>query len=426
MKKRTKYIILGCAGAGILLAGFIAARGSGGSVAVKIEPVTARDLVASVTASGQIQPQRKVDISADITGRITRLLVKEGDTVSRGQLLLEIDPSQYTADVERASASVSGSRAQAAQARASLKQARANYERIAELRDRNPKLVSADQIEKLRTELEVQRAMLENSEYAVEQAEAGLRNARSALNKATIVAPMSGRITRLNVELGETAIMGTLNKDAATLLTIADMSAMETKVKVGETDISHIQPGDSAVVQIDAFPDSTFRGVVTNVSNSSVKAGAGGVSTDQSVDYEVTVQLFQVPPNARPDFTTQAKIITATRRQVIAIPNIALTVRENTPVASKDSPAPFGQTSSSGKPGERDVEGVFIIDAANKVTFRPVRVGVSGDGYFEVVNGLRVGERIVAGPYQAIRELKDGTTIRAAVTKDQSSEKSRK
>jgi HlyD family secretion protein len=424
MTKRTKYFILGAVGLGVLLVSLLA-KGSGRAVAVKIETVEPRDLVASVTASGQIQPQTKVDISADITGRITRLLVKEGDTVTKGQLLLEIDPSQYAADVERAAATVSGSRAQAAQARANLRQARMNYERVAELRDRNPKLVSADQIERLRTELEVQRSMLENAEYGVEQAEASLRNARSMLSKATIVAPMSGRVTRLNVEVGETAIMGTLNKDAATLLTIADMSTMETKVKVGETDISQIHIGDSAIVQIDAFPDTTFRGVVTKVSNSSIKgANAVGLSTDQSVDYEVTVQLLGIPPNARPDFTTQAKIITATRRQVLTIPNIALTVRENTPIVSADSPAIFGRTTSSRPVGQRDTEGVFVVDEKNKVSFRPVRVGVSGDGYFEVLGGLREGERIVAGPYQAIRELKDGMTVRAVAT-DKSSGKSR-
>lgn len=416
MQKRTKSLVIGGTVLAIVVI-VLAALNGGNSVAVKIETVEPRDLVASVSASGKVQPKTKVDISADISGRITRLAVKEGDTVTQGQFLLEIDPSQFAADVDRAVATVAGNQAQATQARASLRQSRSNYDRIAELRDRNPALVSADQIEKLRTEIDVNRALLETAEYNVVQAEAGLRNARSAMKKATIVAPMTGRITRLNIQLGETAIMGTLNRDAATLLTIADMSTLETKVKVDETEISRIRVGDSAIIQIDAFPDTTFRGIVTDISNSSIsKSSITGATSDQAVDYEVTVQLLNVPPNTRPDFTSQARIITATRRQVLSVPIIALTVRENTPIVNGDAPLTIGGNKASQPVGQKDVEGVFVIGDDKKVTFRPVKVGVSGENYFEVLSGLRKGEKIVAGPYQAIRELKDGASVRQADT----------
>jgi HlyD family secretion protein len=224
---------------------------------------------------------------------------------------------------------------------------------------------------------------------------------------------MSGRITRLNVENGETAIMGTLNKDAATLLTIADMSVLETKVKVDETDVARIQLGDSAVIQIDAFPDTTFIGKVTKISNSAVK-GATSMqqNADQAVDYEVTIQLLNTPTETRPDFSATAKIITATRKRALSIPIIALTVRENEALAKGDTAVGLGKPKPKKEVGKKDVEGVFVIGKDNKVTFRPVKVGIAGEKHFEVLNGLKGGEKIVAGTYQAIRELKDGAVIR--------------
>jgi len=412
MKTRKQYILGGAILALIVLVvigAISAARGK--TVEVKIEPVTKRSLVASVQAAGQVQPHTKVDISTDITGRITRLAVKEGDIVTKGQFLLEIDPSQYRATVERNVAAVASTRAQSAQAKATYLQSKRSFERIQELKRRNPALVSDDQLEQARTTMDVNRAAYDNAVHGVDQAEAGLRDAQSSLAKTTIVAPISGRVTRLNVEQGETAIMGTLNKDAATMLTISDMRDLETKVKVDETDVSHIMVGDSALIDIDAFPDTTFRGVVTEISSSSLKAA--GTSTDQAVDYEITIKLLNVPPDTRPDFSTQAKIITATRSNVLSIPIIALTIRENTPMTSDDSVLKLGKKNV--KPvGKRDAEGVFVIGTGNKVMFRPVKVGIAGEKYFEVLSGLREGERVVAGTYQAIRDLKDGTRVRQA------------
>ena len=227
---------------------------------------------------------------------------------------------------------------------------------------------------------------------------------------------MSGRVTRLNVQEGETAIMGTLNKDAATLLTISDMSLLETKVKVDETDVSRISIGDSTVVQIDAFPDTTFTGRVSEISNSSIKgvSSATGNPADQAIDYEVTIQLLNAPPTTRPDFSATAKIITDTRKNVLSIPIIALTVREDS-LAKRDSGAvTLAKTTSDKQVGKRDVEGVFVVGKDNKVTFKPVKVGIAGEKYFEVVDGLKEGDRIVGGTYQAIRELKDGSRVKSS------------
>jgi len=417
MQKRTKTIVAVVALAAVVLVGVIAwTRGRSKGVEVKIDPVGTRDLVASVTASGQVASHTKVDVASDVSGRITKLSVKEGDVVKKGQFLLQIDPSQYQAAVVRNVAAVASSHAQVAQAKATLAQAQSTYNRTLDLQKRNPTLVSADQIDQLRTAVTVNQALVDNALHGVAQADASLQDAQSSLDKTTIVSPIDGQVTRLNVEQGETAIQGTLNKDAATLLTVSDMSNLETKVKVNETDVAHVKVGDSAIVSIDAFPDTTFRGRVTEIANSSLTATTTSTSsntTDQAVDYYVTVQLLNPPPQTRPDFSATAKIVTDTRKQVLAIPIIALTIRDNTPVNGGDSAAALGTTPVK-QVGKIDVDGVFVVGSDNKVTFRPVKVGIAGEQYFEVLSGLKPGEKIVTGTYQAIRDLKDGTVVRAA------------
>ncbi|HRN52942.1 MAG TPA: efflux RND transporter periplasmic adaptor subunit, partial [Gemmatimonadaceae bacterium] len=289
--------------------------------------------------------------------------------------------------------------------------ARRNYERQAEIRKTNVQLVSEAELEQLQTQHEVNEALVVAAQENVKQAEASLTDARWQLSRTNIYAPMAGKVTRLNVEVGETAIMGTLNRDAAILMTISDMSMLETKVKVDETDVSRINVGDSAVVQIDAFPDTTFIGRVVEISNSSVRGATGAAATDQAIDYEVTVRILNAPPETRPDFSSTAKIVTDTRSQTLSIPIIALTVRENEQLATNDGPPNAAQPTTP-QVGKRDVEGVFVVGADNKVTFKPVRVGIAGEKHFEVLEGLEAGTRIVAGTYQAIRELKDGQLIR--------------
>jgi len=417
MTKRTKFIVIGAV---VVVAGGLGfmqyKKGSKKGTEVRVEAVEKRDLVASVTASGQVTPRTKVDLSADITGKIVSLNVKMGDIVRRGQLVLQIDPQQFESQVQRAEAALANSRARLAQAKANLQQAENNYQRSADIKKTNATLISDEQIEQLKTSFEVNQALLEAATQDVRQSEASLKDARWQLSRTNIYAPMSGRVTRLNVENGETAVQGTFNKDAATLMTIADMSVLETKVKVDETDVSRISLGDSAVIQIDAFPDTTFIGRVVEVSQSSVRGTATGTG-DQAIDYEVKIRLLNPPTDTRQDFSATAKVITDTRVKVLAIPIIALTVRENEELKSGDSvpnsKAPVKQV------GKKDVEGVFVVDATNKVTFRPVKVGIAGEKYFEVLSGVKDGERIVGGTYQAIRELKDGTIVREAKQPEQ-------
>ena len=414
MSKRVKMSVFG--GVILVLAaigGLTAAKRGNKAVEVRTEQVQTRDLVASVTASGQVRPQTKVDLSSDITGKIVKLAVKEGQMVTKGQFLLQIDAQQAEAAVQRSAASLASSRAQMTQAQANLLQAQNSYNRTAAIKKSNPQLISDEQMEQLRTAVDVNSAMYQSSRHSVEQANASLRDAQSYLGKTSIYSPMSGRVTRLVVENGETAIQGTMNKDAATLLTIADMSVLETKVKVDETDVARISLGDSAVIQIDAFPDTTFIGKVTKISNSAVKGAASAQpSSDQAVDYEVTIQLVNTPPETRPDFSATAKIFTDTRKQALSIPIIALTVRENEALSKGDTAVGLGKAKPTKEVGKKDVEGVFVVAKDNKVTFRPVKVGIAGEKHFEVLSGLKKGDKIVAGTYQAIRELKDGALIR--------------
>jgi HlyD family secretion protein len=414
MSKKMKWGIFGVV---VLAGGAIfatsAARRGEKPTEVRIEAVDSRDLVASVTASGQVQPRTKVDVAADISGRIVRLAVKEGQMVRRGDFLLQIDPEQYEAAVQRAEAALSSAKAQAAQARANFLQAKRSYDRNMEMRSTNPQLVSDAEVEQTRTQMEVNQALQEAADHNVEQSNASVRDAKNSLGKTTILAPMSGRITRLVVEQGETAVPGTFNKDAATLLTISDMDVLETIVKVDETDVARIALGDSAQVQIDAFPDTTFIGKVVEISHSSVRGAATGATTEQAVDYEVRIQLMNPPQETRPDFSATAKVVTDIRTKALSIPIIALTVRENEELTGADSAVRVGTTPTK-EVGKRDVEGVFVVGADNKVTFRPVKVGIAGDRYFEVLSGLTAGERIVGGTYQAIRELKDGALVKEA------------
>jgi HlyD family secretion protein len=267
--------------------------------------------------------------------------------------------------VQRAEAALSAAKAQAAQAKANLLQAKRNYERSLEIKKANADLVSEEQLEQLKTTAEVNQALMEAADHNVEQSAASLKDAQSALDKTTIYAPMSGRITRLVVEQGETAVPGTFNKDAATLLTISDMSVLETKVKVDETEVARLSVGDSAVVQIDAFPDTTFIGKVVEISHSSVKnlAAGSGSNTEQAIDYEVKVQLLNPPSDTRPDFSATAKIVTDVRNEVLTIPIIALTVREDEELNAGDSALAVGRTPKK-EVGKKDVEGVFIVGSS--------------------------------------------------------------
>ena len=426
MSKRNK-VLLGGGGAVLLIilvmVSASAKREKG--IEVRFETVGRKDLVAAVTASGKIQPKKKVDISADITGRITRIAVREGDFVQKGQFLLQIDPTIYQANLQRAQAAMSQSEAGAVQARATRDQSARALTRTKELREQNPNLISQEQLEQAQTASDIAEANLTASLHLVEQSRAGLQEARDQLAKTHLIAPMAGRVTRLAVEEGEVAVPGTFSRETGLLLTISDLSVIQTKVQVDETDVVRLHLGDSVEVTIDAFPDTTFIGRVTKVSNSAILTAAsavGGSQSDRAVDYEVEITLSNPPTEVRPDLSATARIVTDTRKQALAIPIIALTVRDNTPISTEQrpgrgtaeaaTPAP-ADTGRHGAQGgnKKEAEGVFLVHNG-VATFHAVKVGIAGEENFEVVEGVHQGDTIVAGPYQAIRDLKEGARVR--------------
>lgn len=394
----------------VLGIGLATARGDD-VVSVRTEKVQRRDLVARVSATGHIEPKTSVDISADVSGRIVELTVEEGDDVKEGQLLLVIDDERFQAALQRAEASLADARAREAQARGNAEQARRDFERIRDLKERLPEMVTASEFETARTNSEVQGALLESAEHGVDIARAGVKEARDQLAKTVIRAPMSGRVTRLNVERGETAVVGTMNNPGSLLLTVSDLSVMEAVIEVDETDVPEISIGDSVAVRIDAFPNREFAGHVTTIGNSSLTPRSQ-LSSDQAIDFEVRVTLDDVDVDLRTDLSATADVITDVRKDALSIPIIALTLMDPDEFQAMPNENTDTGDSSATAGGKRDgVEGVFVVDGS-VARFRPVEVGIAGDRYFEVLGGLEEGATIVAGTFQAIRELSDGSQIR--------------
>ena len=275
MSKRNK-VLVGVGGTVVLvliiLVSASAKRERG--IEVRFEKVGRRDLVAAVTASGKIQPKKKVDVSPDITGRITQLAVREGDLVTKGQFLLQIDPTVYEANLQRAQATMASSEASLVQSNANRDQAQRALARTKEQHDQNPNLISQEQLEQAQTAFNVADAIATSAKHQVDQARAGVREAHDQLSKTHIVAPMTGRVTRLAVEEGEVAVPGTFSKDVGLLLTVSDLSVIQIKVNVDETDVVRLHLQDSVEVSIDAFPDTTFVGRVTKISNSAIRNAA--------------------------------------------------------------------------------------------------------------------------------------------------------
>jgi HlyD family secretion protein len=419
--KKKVLIVAGVVAAISVLGALSLRRGGEKGVEVRTEQVARRDLVSVVTASGKIEPVRKVDISADISGRVVQVLVQEGQMVERGAVLIRIDPSAFAANVRRAEASVSQARAREAQARSQLLQARTAAERAEQLSS-GDQLISRAELDQARTQAQVAEGELQAARFGVSQAQAALSEARDQASKTTISAPMAGRVTRLNIEEGETAVVGTMNNPGSLLLTIADLSTMQATVKVDETDVPGITVGDSTAVRIDAFPGQSFPGRVTRIGNSSIQPVTGAQGSEETVDYEVEITLDNPPADLRPDLSATAEIVTETRANALAVPIIALTVRDpegkKLRAADEEEEQAPGQTANQTRTQRiqqrtQEIEGVFVVDSG-KVTWVPVQVGIAGDRYFEVVKGLRGGEVVVSGTYQVIRELEADAPVKLA------------
>jgi HlyD family secretion protein len=396
MKRRTKILI----GVAVIVVAAIAVGVAKSRSGRDVTPVTmarvARmDLTSKVSANGKIDAQRKVDLSANVMGQIVNLAVREGDVVKKGTFLLQIDKKQLAATAQGAVASLQAlfsdrdaARANAVEAQQSFNRAQKNFEQ---------KIIPAADLDRARAAFQSAQANVGAIDKRIEQARANLTAAQDTLSKTTIRAPMDGIVTALPVEEGEVAVIGTMNNPGTKLLTIADMSVVEAVMEVDETDVPNVKVGQRATVTIDAYPNKTFSGVVTEVGSSPIQR-TPNVGAGEAVNFEVKIQLDNPPPGVRPGFSASADITTGARARVLAVPIPALVVREKP---------------GSGKGGAKpqDEEGVFAVDHG-AVKFVPVTTGLSGESNIEIIRGLSEGQQIVSGPFKALRELKDGSKVK--------------
>ena len=440
---RRKWIILGIVL--ILIAGGAGARmyfAGPDLPEVTAEALRMRDLEAIVSASGKIQPVRQVDISANQMGRVTRLAVVEGQRVKAGDFLLEIDPRSLSGQLERGEASVAAARSSLQQAQTAVVQAKANLDLAQQNLKRQQDLsreglTPRETLERAENEVAVRDAEykarvqeVETRQQQIRQEQASLSTTQYNLSQVIISSPMDGIVTRRNIEQGENVVVGTMNNAGTVLLTVADMSQIQAEIEVDETDIPNVKLGQAARITIDAVPDRTFRGHVTEIGNSPIQqAGAQGTATTEATNFKVVVTIDEPVPDVRPGFTCTAEITTDTRAGVVAVPIQSLTVREMLfdehdtlvreppPVRERNM---FGGAAAPATrpappeppPGQerRETEGVFVIRDGRAV-FTPVKVGIAGERYFEVLDGLGAGDQVITGPFATVRELSDGEGV---------------
>jgi len=383
-------------------------------VPVRLDVVERRDLIETVTASGNIRAGRVTDISAEVSARVTELLVEEGDDVEEGQLLLRLDPTQFSASVSRTEAALNQSRSQARQQEATLERARRELGRLADLYARDSLLVATQLIDDADTEVEIATRQLESLQFGVQQAQASLDEANERLSKTIFRASHAGTVTRLNVDEGETVIVGTMNNPGSLVLTISELSRVEAVLEVDETDIPYIALGDSTILELDAFPDQLFSGVVTEIGNSAIRPPASSAGSGQAaaIDFEVVITMAEPPEGIRPDLSATADIITATRKNSLSVPIISLTLRpeDEEGATAQEDDEEDGQGGPLSRQEVDDVEGVFVVESG-QVQFVAVEIGITGQEHFEVISGIEQGDTIVAGPYQQIRDLINGDRV---------------
>ncbi len=439
-----KNILIGLAvvvaGGAIVGANLYYKRDTG--LTVTTELIKARDLEAVVSASGKIQPKRSVNISSDTVGRVVNLMVNEGDRVRQGQFLLQIDPRTLQARVDQEAASLKANEASLAQMQQSIETGLAQLELLRQTLARQQdlwkqKLTPRDQLDKAINDVKVAESSLSEREKTaaaqisrIAQEKATLDSAQYDLSRVKIASPIDGIVTKRTIEEGEMVMVGTMNNAGTVLMTLADMSVIQAEVEVDETNIPNVKLGQTAKVTIDAIPDKTFKGHVSEIGNSPLQSTTAGTTGTQATTFKVEVILDEVVPDVRPGFTCTADITTGTRKNATAVPIPSVAVREliydaNGQVvkeprdpkrrrrSSTDTPA--ATTTTELKPGQtrKETEGVFLLrDKAKDVEFVPLKMGIAGDKYFEVLAGLKPGDQVVTGPYNSVRNIADGDAVK--------------
>ena len=355
---------------------------------VETEKVKRRSITETVSASGKIQPEVEVKISPDVSGEIVELLVKEGNRVNKGDLLLKIKPDIYKSILERNKASVNTAKANLAKSKAQLAESKASFNRNKRLY--NQEAISLSEFEQIEATYKVANLNVESSEYAVSSAEASLNEAEENLDKTFIYAPVDGTISRLNIELGE-RVVGTGQMSGTELLRLADLSAMEVAVEVNENDIVRVHLGDTSLIEVDAFLGEEFKGIVTEIANS---ANVSGVSADQVTNFEVKIRILD-NTNFRPGMTASVEVQTKLVQDVISVPIQAETTRKDT----------------AEKSGNKKVECIFRFE--NEIAnFTIVKTGIQNDMYIQILEGISDSDVVIVGPYSLVsKTLKDGTKV---------------
>ncbi len=414
--KRKKKRLVALIGISILvIALIVVAILSGGKekvVAVQVAKVERRNITQIVTGTGRIQPEVEVKISAEVSGEIIEMPVKVGQSVKKGQLLVRIKPDFYIARKEAMEANLKSAMAQLEIAKANLLKAESEFKRAEELY--NKKLISDVEYENARTSYSIAKAQYSSATSAVEQAKASLKQAQEDLAKTAIYSPIDGFVTQLNAEVGE-RVVGTSQMAGTVIMVIADLSKMEARVDVSEVDVIHVSIGDTTILSVDAIPEKKLKGIVYEISNAAKTKGLG--TQEEVVNFEVKIKIIDKEPKLRPGMSVTADIETEKKYNVLAVPIQAVTVRTLKKNKSTDNPE-----SQNVKKNSKDdmIEVVFVVEngVAKMV---PVKRGISGEMYVEIVEGLKGGEDIVVGSFKAInRELEDGIKVRIQKEKTKS------
>ena len=361
--------------------------------------VEKRDLLSIVSASGIIEPRVRVNISSNVIGEIVKLAVKEGQGVNKGDLLLQIDPQQYQAEVRRLKAYLKVAEIKVEQAEVNLRDASNNLERVNSLYEKG--FVSQKELEAAQVKYEVAEVQLKSAKEEVAQAQASLERAEDQLKKTTFVAPMSGIVSKLNAEEGETVITGTMNNPGTVIMTIADMSEVLATVDVDETEINRVGLGQKAKVTVDAVAGKEYVGRVINIASSATKEG------DVSV-FQVEIALETPDQNLKPGMTSRAKIETDFRSDIFAIPLQSVVEREV-------------EVTEDGKKKKEKRDVVFLIEE-NMAKMVPINTGISDDTDVEILSGVKEADSVITGPYRNLKNLKNGDAVR--VKKEETEEES--
>jgi HlyD family secretion protein len=405
-------------------------------ITVQTEMVLRHSLTNVVVANGKIQPVVQVTISPEVSGEIIELPVKEGQQVKKGDLLVKINPDIYIAALNQAKAGYESSLAAKASAVANLEKADADFTRNQELFNR--KLLSESDYVGFKSARDVARAQLDSADDQVNVAKAGVDSAKEQLAKTTIVSPLEGTISKLNSQLGE-RVLGTVQNAGTEIMVISDLNQMEARVDIGEMDVVGIKPGQRAWLEVDAFKDRKFAGMVTDVASSSKDSNlpqgysSGSSQSQEATKFQVRIRLSD-KEDFRPGMSVSASIETTYRTNVLTVPLASVTTRPPTPGkmdppknAGTNSTAATNLTTASGtnavasaaktKDSGKPVDVVFVVKG-DHVDVVPVKIGICDDNYWEITDGLTNGEEIVSGGYRAIsRDLNDGSKIKkGAVT----------